>query len=139
MIWCGNYTELSSDKMERYFKNENDLLNKKPQGFQLKRLINNKSGIIKEKDYKTHLNELAKSKHQGKYICRQCDIEHYEIVYADYKNQLTTKYRALLVLLDGEGIPHLGFYFDNGKDESHKQIIMTIRNIFEKEWSDTLK
>lgn len=134
LVWCGKYTGLD---VQKYFTNEKLLLERK-EGFKLIRLININDGYVPKKEYDIHNTIMKDPIINDKYECHESDVENFEIVYGDYSDKGITHFRALLVLLNDNKNPKLGFYFDSDQHPTHKEIINTINRIFAKEYAEAL-
>jgi len=131
LFWCGNYREANIDK---YFLDEAKLLAKKPNNFRLHRIISeriaNPTFVDGHKKYRGVIPN-------NKYDFRKSDIEHFEIVYADYIDPTENRKQhiAVLVMLDpSTGDATRGYVFDSKNGEADKNITLAIKEIFKREW-----
>ena len=131
LFWCGDYREAD---LTKYFQDEATLLTKKPANFHLHRIISERIAtpmfITDHKIYRTNIPN-------NKYDFRKSDIEHFEMVFADYidSNDKRRHHIAMLVMLDPHtGDAARGYVFDSKNGETDRSITLAIKEIFKREW-----
>ncbi|MFA4849861.1 MAG: methyltransferase domain-containing protein [Methanoregula sp.] len=114
LIWCGTYTEYEKFEVERYFKDDKCLCtNAKSKIFKLTRYINPKTIVPEHKHIHDETLSSLCLEGKGHYHCKTCHITHYEIIHCDYIENNDHLNRSMLILLDGEQKPTVGFYVDD--------------------------
>jgi hypothetical protein len=131
VVWCLKFEE-GEKRINEYLKKEKKLI--QAHGLTVRRLIHEEVNV-RDKLVK-YGEEFA---NENRYHQRfGYGYRNMEIGYSYYENTLKNGQRTargLIILADNLMRPKVGFYFDAGINEDHKNITDTIEHMFNTEWN----
>lgn len=133
VVWCLKFND-ETKRIDEYLESEKKLVKNKK--MKVRRLIHQGMGIVPKLEKHAKELESENESYQQLLNYQNQNMEIGFSKYRDPKKENLLSSRGIIILGNNEQHPKIGFYFDDGINPKHANIISAISQMFEKQWKE---